>query len=86
MMQVIKIGQTKLFVIMQGCIINLIVLHPFFAVSHPLFYETPCIYNIAGEIVWFHTSHEYYNSSGISLSDTGNFAFAKSCMNVIASI
>ena len=44
MMQVIKIGQTKLFVIMQGCIINLAVSHPFFTVSHPFFMSHPvCI-------------------------------------------
>ena len=40
MMQVINIGQRKLFVIMQGCIINLTVLHSFFTVSHP-FFKTP---------------------------------------------
>ena len=42
-MQVIKIGQTKPFVIMQGCIINLTVSHPFLP-FRTLFYETPCIF------------------------------------------
>ena len=42
-MQVIKIGQTKLFVIMQECIINLTVSHPFFTVSHPFFMRHPVL-------------------------------------------
>ena len=35
MMQVIKIGQTKFFVIMQGCIFNLTVSHPFLPFRTP---------------------------------------------------
>ena len=41
MMQVIKIGQTKLFVIMQGCIFNLTDETPCIS-SHMMYHTTTC--------------------------------------------
>ena len=39
-MQVFKIGQTKLFVIMQGCIFNLTVSHLFLPFRTPFLWDT----------------------------------------------